>query len=308
MSPAFNARLAAAHPVIALWREAQADRAAALARLARDVGVDVGVVVTSSRYGCDAGLMAALPGLRVVCSFGVGYDSIDMAAARARGIAVTNTPDVLNGCVADLAVGLILDVARRISAADRFVRAGGWGQGGALPGRRVHGARLGIVGLGRIGAQVARRAQGFDMQVAYHNRKPDPTQPYRYEPDLRALAAWADYLVLTCPGGPATCHLIGAAELDALGPDGVLINVARGSVVDEGALVAALTERRIAGAGLDVYEDEPHVPAALMGLDNVVLLPHIASNTIETRAAMEDLLFDNIQAAVTGGRLPTPVT
>lgn len=301
ISDRFDARLAAERGAVPLWREA--DRAAFLARH----GAAVEALVTSSRYGCDAALLDALPNLRAICSFGVGYDAIDVEAARRRGVVVSNTPDVLNDCVADLALGLILDCARRLSEGDRFVRAGGWLAGDLPLGRQVTGKRLGIVGLGRIGRAVARRAQGFAMEVRYHNSKPAPGTDYRYEPSLPALARWADFLVLTCPGGPRTHHLISAEVLEALGPEGILINVARGSVVDEAALVRALEAGRLGGAGLDVYADEPNVPDALRRRDDVVLLPHVGSGTVETRLAMENLVHDNLAAFLAQGRLLTPV-
>ena len=219
---------------------------------------------------------------------------------------------MLNDCVADLAFGLMLDVARGLSAADRYVRRGAWAGAGSpatapFPlGRKVSGARLGIVGLGRIGSTIARRAGGFDMSVRYHSRRPVADAPWPHEPSLPALAEWADYLVVIVAGGAGTRHLIGADVLDALGPRGFLINVSRGSVVDEAALVRALADKRIAGAGLDVFENEPNVPPALFALDNVVLLPHIASGTVETRQAMADRVFDNLELFFREGRLVSP--
>lgn len=256
-------------------------------------------LVTSAFAGADGSLIAALPSLRVISNFGVGVDRIDLAAAKARGIAVGHTPDVLNDCVADMAVGLMLDVARRSMEADRFVRAGKWAAGGGKSiglGRKVSGARLGIVGLGRIGQTIARRVGGFDMAVRYHARRPVAGVPWPHEPSLVELARWSDYLVVIVAGGAGTRHLINAEVLQALGPRGFLINVARGSVVDEAALVQALQNGVIAGAGLDVFENEPHVPEALFALDNVVLLPHIASNTEETREAMGLLTLDNLRS------------
>jgi lactate dehydrogenase-like 2-hydroxyacid dehydrogenase len=266
-------------------------------------------LVTSAAVGADAALIAALPSLRVISSFGVGLDRIDVAAAAARGIPVGHTPDVLNDCVADLAMTLLLDVARNASAADRFVRRGDWPRAKFPLGRRVSGQKLGIVGLGRIGRTIARRATGFEMDTRYHSRRPVQGVPWRHEPSLIELARWADFLVVITAGGSGTRHLIDATVLDALGPDGFLINVSRGSVIDEAALVKALVDRRIAGAGLDVFEREPEVPAALMALDNVVLLPHIASATRETRQAMADRVFDNLRAFFADGRVlaPAPV-
>lgn len=283
------------------WHDltAEADRSAFLARQ----GAEFSAVVTSAGIGIDATLIAALPTLRVISSFGVGLDKIDLAAARERGIAVGYTPDVLNDCVADTAFGLLIDVARGMSAADRFVRRGEWLKGNFPLARKVSGANLGLVGLGRIGRTIAERSTGFDMQVRYHSRRPVADVPWAHEPSLIELARWADFLVIITAGGPATRHLVNAEVLDALGPEGFIVNVARGSVIDEAALVHALAEGRIAGAGLDVFEDEPRVAAELMALDNVVLLPHIASATRETRQAMADRVFDNLQSFFADGRL-----
>jgi lactate dehydrogenase-like 2-hydroxyacid dehydrogenase len=255
----------------------------------------------------DAALMAALPNLKVISSFGVGVDKIDLVAAGRRGILVGNTPDVLNDCVADLAIGLVIAVARGMSASERYLRRGEWTSGPYPLQRRVSGKRMGIVGLGRIGKAIARRAAGFDMPLRYHNRRPLADTAIAYEASLPELARWSDFLVVIVPGGAATHHLIDAAVLEALGPDGFLINVARGSVVDEAALVRALQQHRIAGAGLDVFENEPHVPPELMQLDNVVLLPHVASATHETRAAMAQRVFDNLREFFASGRLVSAI-
>ena len=297
LPPALEARLAQAYDLSTLAD--QADPAAYLAAH----GGEFEALVTSAATGVDAALLAALPRLRVISNFGVGLDKVDVAAAHARGIAVGYTPDVLNDCVADIAFGLMLDAARGMSAADRFVRRGDWLQGPFPLARKVSGARLGLVGLGRIGRTIAQRSSGFEMAVRYHARRPVDGVAWVHEPSLLELARWADFLVVITAGGPATRHLVNAEVLDALGPDGFLINVARGSVIDEAALVQALADRRIAGAGLDVFADEPRVPAALMALDNVVLLPHIASATRETRQAMADRVFDNLQSFFAEGRL-----
>jgi lactate dehydrogenase-like 2-hydroxyacid dehydrogenase len=296
----FNRGLAAEHEVLRLWEQ---DADALLDQHAQRVDI----VVTSARFGCTATLIERLPNLRAIVSFGVGYDSIDVAAAKARGIPVSNTPDVLNDCVADLAFGLIIDCARQMSRADRFVRAGEWPSGGLPLAARVSGKKLGIVGLGRIGEAVAKRSSGFDMQVRYHNRRPVPASDYGYEASLVDLARWSDVLVLTCPGGESTRHLVDREVIDALGPNGLLINVSRGTVVDEPALIEALVEGRLGGAGLDVYAKEPEVPQALLNLPNVVLLPHIGSATEETRLAMEESLLANLRAFLERGEVLTAV-
>lgn len=296
----FNRGLAAEYDVLPAW-EQNADA------LHDGHAQRIEIVVTSARFGCSAALIERLPNLRAIVSFGVGYDAIDVVAARARGIPVSNTPDVLNDCVADLAFGLVIDCARQMSRADRFVRAGEWPSGGLPLATRVSGKRLGIVGLGRIGEAVAKRSSGFDMQVRYHNRRPVESSAYGYETSLIELARWSDFLVLTCPGGDATRHLINREVLDALGQKGILVNVSRGSVVDESALVEALLEGRLGGAGLDVYAQEPKVPQALLELPNVVLLPHIGSATEETRLAMEELLLANLRAFIERGELLTAV-
>lgn len=300
LSPEFNAGLKAIADVIELWTpEGQA-------RLATEADT-VEAVATSNAKGADEKLMAALPKLRAICSFGVGTDSIDLEAARRRGVVVSNTPTVLDDCVADLAMALILDVMRRVGASERHLRAGLWEKGPYPLATKVSGKKLGIVGLGRIGKVVARRAAGFDMTVAYHNRRPDPEVPFPYLPTVVELCRWADVVVLTCPGGSATRNLISAPELEALGPQGFLVNVARGSVVDEPALIAALEKGIVAGAGLDVFVDEPHVPDVLRALENVVLTPHVASATRETRRAMHELTLENLTLWLTEKRLKTPV-
>src|SRR4051812_40276163 len=278
---------------------AGAERDALLARH----GAEITGLVTSARAGFDAALLDRLPSLKVISSFGVGLDTLDVPAAKARGIPVGYTPDVLTDCVADIAFGLLLAIGRRIPEADRYVRAGRWVQQPpvAFPlGRQVSGAKLGIVGLGRIGQAIARRAGGFDMQVRYHARRPVEGATWGFAPDLVDLARWSDFLVVATTGGPSTKHLVDAQVLEALGTKGFLVNIARGTVVDEEALVRALREKRLGGAGLDVFENEPQVPEALFGLDNVVLLPHIASATVQTRAAMGQRVLDNLAAFYAG--------
>ena len=253
-------------------------------------------------------LMDQLPALEVVSIMGVGYDGVNVPAALERGVAVTHTPGVLNDEVADLALGLVLSVARRIPQADRYVRAGRWAAEGPMPlARKVSGARLGIVGLGRIGQAIARRAEAFGMSIAYTSRQARPDSGYTYYPTALALAAQVDFLVVITPGGEGTRHLIDAQVLQALGPSGYLVNVARGSVVDEAALAHALQNGVIAGAALDVFEDEPRPLPALLALDNVVLTPHMASATLQTRTAMANLAVDNLKAHFNGQPLLTPV-
>ena len=292
--PALEARLAETYDVHGLWNEA--DPKAFLA--AR--GGEFTALVTSARFGADAETIAALPALKVISSFGVGLDAIDLDAARARGIAVGYTPDVLNDCVADTAFALVMDVARRITESDRFVRRGDWKKGPFPLATKVSGKKLGILGMGRIGRVIARRASGFDMEVRYHNRRELDDVDFVYADSLEALAEWADFLVIASAGGAETRGLVSREILDALGPRGYLVNISRGTVVDEAALVEALQHKRIAGAGLDVFEDEPNVPEALFALDNVVLLPHLASNTHETRAAMAQRVEDNLAAFLAG--------
>lgn len=266
------------------------------------------VAVTSGVWGVRAEHLDRMPALEAVVNFGVGYDATDVGEAGRRGVVVANTPDVLTDCVADAAVGLVIDVMRGLSAADRFVRRGEWSAGRAPAlARRVSGSRVGIVGLGRIGLAIARRLEGFGTPISYHNRRARTDVSYAYAPDVVSLAAGSDVLVLAAAGGDASRHLVDAAVLDALGPRGFLVNVVRGSVVDETALVAALEEGRIAGAGLDVFAAEPHVPQALLGRDAVVLLPHLGSATVETRQAMADLVLANVAAYLDEGRLLTPV-
>ena len=252
-------------------------------------------------------LIAQLPALEMISVFGVGYDGVDVAAARERGIAVTHTPNVLNDEVADLAMALVLAVSRRLVEADRYVRGGQWKNGPMPLARKVSGTRMGIVGLGRIGQAIARRAEAFGMSIAYTGRNAKPESPYRYVASAEALAAEVEFLVVITPGGAGTRKLIDAKVLAALGKKGYLVNVARGSVVDETALVEALQNGTIAGAGLDVFENEPHVPEALFALDNVVLVPHIGSATWQTRQAMADLAFGNLRAHFAGEKLLSPV-
>ena len=264
-------------------------------------------IAASGESRVDAALMDALPALEIISVMGVGYDGIDVAAAKARGVVVTHTPGVLNDDVADLAITLMLTLARQVALADRFVRAGKWTTGALPLGRKVSGGRIGIVGMGRIGQAIAHRAAAFGMSIAYTTRNARVDLPYRYLPNAAALAAQSDFLVVITPGGAGTRKLIDAEVLRALGSNGCLINVARGSVVDETALIEALQDGNIAGAGLDVFEDEPNVPAALKVMDNVVLTPHIGSATAQTRRAVAELAFANLKARFDGEPLPSPV-
>jgi hydroxypyruvate reductase len=253
-------------------------------------------------------LMQQLPALEMISIMGVGYDKVDVRAAIERGIPVTHTPEVLNDEVADLALALMLSVARRVPQADRHVRENRWAEQGPMPlATKVSGKRLGIVGLGRIGKAIAQRAQGFGMSIAYTGRTQQAGVSFPYYPTAKALAANVEFLIVITPGGEGTRRMINAEVLQALGPKGFLINVARGTVVDEAALVDALQRGVIAGAGLDVFEDEPRVPEALRALGNVVLTPHMASATHETRQAMADLALANLQAHFAGQPLLSPV-
>lgn len=300
--PEAGDRLRAHFDVIEAWTSP--DRETAISGRENDILA----MTTSALTTTPAALIDRMPNLRAICSFGVGYDSIDVKHAQQKGIQVSNTPDILNDCVADIAFGLLLAAARRLGHGDRYVRNGLWGGDTAFPlGVRVSGKKLGIVGLGRIGAAIARRAGGFDMKVRYHNRNPRPDSLLVYEPSLLELARWSDFLVIATVGGPSTRHMINKEVLEALGPKGIIVNIARGSVIDEAALVDALVAGRLGGAGLDVYEDEPRVPDALKALDNVVLVPHIASATAETRQAMAELVLKNVEAFATQGTVLTAV-
>ncbi|MGP4055694.1 2-hydroxyacid dehydrogenase [Mycobacterium sp. 4D054] len=271
-------------------------------------GAEITAVVTSGRTGVDAVLMDALPNLGAVVNFGVGYDTTDVDAAATRGIGVSNTPEVLTDCVADTAVGLMIDTLRQFSAADRYVRAGRWPVDGMYPlTRQVSNSDVGIIGLGRIGTAIAVRLSAFGCTISYHNRHEVTDSPYTYAASPVELASRVDVLIVAAAGGAGTRGLVSSEVLDALGPQGYLINIARGSVVDQEALVAALVQGRLAGAGLDVFADEPQVPEELFGLDNVVLLPHVASGTVQTRAAMEALTLRNLDSFLKTGTLVTPV-
>jgi len=300
LSPYFDAALEERFEVYPLWK--QDDPAGYLARYGRAIEG----VATLAPVGASTALIEALSALKVISCRGIGFDKIDLDSARRRGIQVSGTPGVLTDCVADLAFGLLIDMARHISASDRFVRAGSWVAGKYRLTTRVSGKRLGVVGLGVIGRAVAKRAAAFSMEVRYTDRSPVEEVSFGFEPSLNGLARWAEFLLVAVPGGPATLHLISSSVLDALGPDGFLVNISRGTVVDQDALVRALAGGAIAGAALDVFADEPGVPEELLRMDNVVLTPHIGSGTVETRQAMEDLVLSNLEAFFKTGKVLTP--
>jgi lactate dehydrogenase-like 2-hydroxyacid dehydrogenase len=294
-------KLEAAYQVHRLYQAP--DKAAFVAAIAPSIRA----IATGGGTGASRAIVDALPALEIIAINGIGTDAVDLDHARSRGIRVTTTPDVLTDDVADLAIGLIITTLRGLVVGDRFVRAGKWLSGGLPLARKVSGKRLGIIGLGRIGRAIARRAEPFGMSIAYTDLRAFDDVPYRFEPTPLALAAASDVLVVAAAGGPQSRGTVNAAVLDALGPQGTLVNIARGSVVDEPALVAALAEGRLGAAGLDVFADEPRVPEVLWRMDNVVLQPHRASATVETRTAMGDLVLANLAAHFSGKALPTAV-
>lgn len=254
------------------------------------------IALTTSMHGIDRTTFAALPGLKLVLCQGAGLDRLDLAEARRRGVAIAHTPDELTEDVAEAAIALMFAIMRRIAEADRFVRAGRWPKERIPPSTRVTGKTVGIVGLGRIGREIARRAEAFDMNVLYFGRRPQPDAAYRYIADLPELARESDVLFLSCPGGEATRNLVGRGVLEQLGPNGYLINVARGSVIDEPALLDALRDGTIAGAGLDVFASEPGIDPRFLALENVVLEPHSSSITHETRRAIIERLLRDLDS------------
>jgi lactate dehydrogenase-like 2-hydroxyacid dehydrogenase len=274
----------------------------------REVGPRIRGLATGASHGrTEVASLDRLPNLEIIATYGVGYDNVEVSEAARRGIMVTNTPEVLNDEVADLTIGLLIATLRQIPQADRYVRAGRWPAANFPLSATLRGRRIGIVGLGRIGKAIGRRLEGFGVEIAYHGRSRQADVAYSYHPTLTGLAAASDVLIVITPGGAGTRHLIDATILKALGPEGVLINVARGSVVDEQALIEALRNGTILAAGLDVFEDEPRVPQDLIDLDNVVLLPHIASASVHTRKAMGQLLADNLIAWFDGKGPLSPV-
>ena len=263
-------------------------------------------IVTRSNMKVAAAVLERLPALEIISTFGVGYDGLPLAEAAKRGIVVTHTPDVLNTAVAELCVGMLLGLLRKLPAADRFVRDGKWMHGTLPLGTSLSGKRVGIVGLGRIGKDIARRLEPFGVSIAYHGRS-DQHIDYRYEADLVRLARDSDVLIVAAPGGPETNRMIDRTVMDALGSQGYLVNIARGSLVDEAALIEALEAKRLGGAALDVFEQEPHSNARLAALGNVLLAPHLGSATVETRQAMMDLVLENLRCHFGGKAPPTPV-
>jgi hydroxypyruvate reductase len=264
--------------------------------------------IATASFPIPAELMDELPKLEIIATQSVGLDHIDLKAAKARGVKVTNTPDVLTDDVADLAIALALAVARRLVVGDRHVRDGLWLKDNlALAPARFSGTRMGILGLGRIGLGIAKRAESFAMSIAYHGRRAQSGVPYLFYPSLVEMARNVDYLVVACPGGAETRNLVNREVLAALGPKGVVINIARGSVIEEPAMVDLLREGRLGGAGLDVFVDEPKVPETLFALENVVLQPHVGSATHTTRGAMGQLVVENLKAHFAGKPLLTPV-
>jgi lactate dehydrogenase-like 2-hydroxyacid dehydrogenase len=298
--PACMAELESKYSAHRLWEAPEPDA------FLKKIGPQVRAVVTNGARGASASLIHALPNLEVIVSYGVGVDAIDLPLARKRGIPVTTTPDVLTEDVADMALALLLATARRIVVGDQYVRGGQWTRGEMPLTRRVSGKPIGIFGLGRVGRALAKRAEAMNMSVSYTARR-DLGVPYAFYPEVAKMAAVVDFLVITASGGDATRKAIGSTVLEALGPQGILINVARGSIVDEEALVRALKEGKLGGAGLDVFAQEPNVPEELKSMPNVVLQPHHASGTFETRTAMADLVIRNVEAHFANKPLLTPL-
>lgn len=270
----------------------------------------VDVLVTMGTQTTDAALMDRLPGLQLVCCYGSGYEGVDLAAARARGIMVAHSPGANAAAVADLALALLLAAVRQIPAADRFVREGRWAGPPVTrmpPARGLTGRRVGVFGLGAIGERIARRVAGFETEVAYHGRTRKAEAPWAYHPTLTGLAQWADVLMVAARADATNRHVVDREVLAALGTDGIVVNIARGSLIDEAALIDLLQSGALGAAGLDVFEREPTVPEALRGLPNVVLAPHIGGNTLDAHAAMQAMVTANVAAFANGRAVPTPV-
>ena len=273
----------------------------------RQLAPSVSAIASGSHVPCDPALMGRFPGLKIVSSFGVGYDHVDAAWAGKNGIVVTNTQDVLNEEVADTALGLLLCTVRQFPQTDRYLRAGKWLEKPYPLTGTLRDRKVGILGLGRIGKAIAKRLEAFGVPVVYHGRTEQKDVDYRYYPSLVEMAKDVNVLLIVAPGGASTHRIVNAEVLKALGPDGILINVGRGSVVDEPALVEALKAKTILSAGLDVFEDEPRVPAELIGMDHVVLFPHVGSASVHTRNAMAQLVVDNLVSFADGKGPLTPV-
>lgn len=301
LMPPEMARLEAKYNVIKLYKEQNPEAAL------QAVKDQVEAIISTMNTPVRATLINALPNLKLIANHAVGFDNVEVAAAKAAGVAVTNTPDVVTDDTADIALALVLAVSRRVVEADMFVRVGKWLERGMPLGTTPKGKTAGIVGLGRIGKAIAKRLEALDMKIVYHGRTPKADTRYTYYKSLEAMAQDSDFLVVSCVGGDDTRGLINASVLKALGEKGFLINVARGSVVDEAALVESLQQKIIAGAGLDVFTNEPKVPEALLGMDNVVLLPHIGTATVETRTIMSEIVMANVDALFSGKPLLTPV-
>ncbi|EEF46450.1 glycerate dehydrogenase, putative [Ricinus communis] len=268
---------------------------------------NIKAIVCDTKIGADGELIDALPNLEIVATYSVGLDKIDLKKCAEKGIRVTNTPDVLTDDVADLAIGLMLGVLRKICASDGYVRNGKWRDGDFELTTKFSGKSIGIVGLGRIGTAIAKRAEAFNCSISYYSRTQKPYTNYKYFSNILDLAKTCQILVVACALTEETRHIINREVIDALGPKGILINIGRGAHVDEPELVSALLEGRLAGAGFDVYENEPMVPEQLFSLDNVFLQPHIGSDTVETSNAMADLVIANLEAHLTNKPLLTPV-
>jgi lactate dehydrogenase-like 2-hydroxyacid dehydrogenase len=300
LSRAHQAQIAEVYDMTYAFGEAE--RAAAIA----EHGAKFRAVLTIGVIGITPEEIAAMPALELVCCMGAGYECVPLEVTRARGIATANGAGTNDDCVADHAFGLLIGIVREFRKLDRLCREGVWREAIPQP-PNVSGKKLGILGLGTIGQKIAKRAAAFDMEIGYHNRKPKEGVAHRYFGDLKSLATWADFLILAAPGGAATKHLVNAEVLDALGPQGYLVNIGRGSVVDTEALAAALRERRIAGAGLDVYESEPKRPEPLVGLDNVLLTPHMAGWSPEATQRSVDHFLANAEGHFAGRGVLTPI-
>lgn len=302
MMPMIQEQLAQRFTVHKLWEAADKEA------LLRQVAPSIVAIATGNHSVTDAALMGRFPGLKIVGSFGVGYDAVDAVWAGQNGIVVTNTPDVLNEEVADTALGLLLCTMRHFPQVDRYLRAGSWLNKPYPLTTTLRDRKVGILGLGRIGKAIAHRLEAFHVPVVYHGRSEQKDVPYRYYPSLLDMARDVNVLMIVAPGGAATNKIVNREVLEALGPDGVVINVGRGSVVDEAALVEALKAKTILSAGLDVFEDEPKVPAELIAMDHVVLFPHVGSGSVHTRNGMAQLVVDNLISWADGKGPLTPVT